>query len=150
MGCNSTKSESVTTIAKKFPIVPTPKSFDHSNSNLELSYDDVRLVRDSWKQMTKLDDFKMHGTYMMIKAFHQHPEMKPLWKFASHLQTREELLMSPQLRSHGNNVFEAITAAVNSLDKPECLDTLLIELGDRHSTYGAKMDYFPVRIMVIA
>ena len=46
----------------------------------------------------------------------------------------------------GNNVFEAVNAAINSLDKPEALNVLLIDLGTRHNTYGAKTNHFPVNI----
>ena len=56
---------------------------------------------------------------------------------------------SPQLRSHGNNVFEAINAAVLLLDKLEALNNLLIELGSRHTNYGAKIEYLPVNVYFI-
>ena len=49
---------------------------------------------------------------------------------------------SPQLRSHGNNVFEALNAAINSLDKLESLNGLLLDLGTRHRTYGAQLEHF--------
>jgi len=55
------------------------------------------------------------------------------------------MMKNPQLRSHGNNVFEAVNAAVNMLDKTESLNQLLIQLGSRHVRYGAKIYYFPVR-----
>ncbi len=51
---------------------------------------------------------------------------------------------SNQLRSHGKNLFEAINAAVNSLSNIESLNLLLIDLGARHSEYGAKIEHFPV------
>lgn len=34
---------------------------------IPISDEQVRLVRDSWKEMTKLEDFKSHGALMMIK-----------------------------------------------------------------------------------
>ena len=54
------------------------------------------------------------------------------------------MLRNPQIKSHGNNVFEAINAAVNSLEKTDSLNNLLIELGARHKSYGAKIEYFEV------
>lgn len=51
---------------------------------------------------------------------------------------------SPQLKSHGNNVFEAVNAAVLLLDKIEGLNNLLIDLGSRHINYGAKIEHLPV------
>ena len=54
------------------------------------------------------------------------------------------MLANPQLRSHGNNLFEAVNAAINLLDKPESLDRILIDLGARHDRYGAKIQHFPV------
>ena len=55
------------------------------------------------------------------------------------------MLCSAQLKSHGKNVFEAVNAAVNSLDKIESLNRILTDLGRRHVAYGAKIQYFPVR-----
>ena len=69
-----------------------------------------------------------------------------MWRFAVNLQTEDEMRNSPQLKSHGNNVFEAINAAMNSLDKPESLNKLLYELGSRHHTYGARIEHFPIII----
>lgn len=51
---------------------------------------------------------------------------------------------SPQLRSHGNNIFEAINAAVNSLDNNNLQNNSLVELGKKHSLYGAKKSYFNI------
>ena len=82
--------------------------------------------------------------FVTKRIFLKHPEIKYIWKFAAHLETPEEMLKNPQLKSHGNNVFEAVNAAVNSLDKTESLNKLLIELGARHIRYGAKIYYFPV------
>ncbi len=58
------------------------------------------------------------------------------------------MLCSAQLKSHGKNVFEAVNAAVNSLDKIDSLNRILTDLGRRHVTYGAKIQYFPVRKIV--
>ena len=38
-----------------------------NSTNVQLSDEHIKLVRDSWKEMTKLDDFKSHGTLVMIK-----------------------------------------------------------------------------------
>jgi hemoglobin-like flavoprotein len=58
------------------------------------------------------------------------------------------MLCSAQLKSHGNNVFEAVNAAVNSLDKTDSLNSLLTDLGRRHVAYGAKIHYFPVKLNI--
>ena len=50
---------------------------------------------------------------------------------------------SPQVKSHGNKVFEAINAAINSLEKKDVLNSILFALGERHKEYGAKIDHFP-------
>jgi hemoglobin-like flavoprotein len=55
------------------------------------------------------------------------------------------MLCSAQLKSHGKNVIEAVNAAVNSLDKIDVLNSILIDLGHRHDAYGAKIQHFPVR-----
>lgn len=78
-----------------------------------------------------------------------HKEIKHVWKFAAMLETEEDMRQSAQLKSHGNNVFEVINAAVNSLDKPDVLKNLLIELGRRHINYGTKIEYFPVVLKCI-
>ena len=69
----------------------------------------------------------------------QHPELKHFWRFSANLQTIEEMKRSDQLGSHGKTVFEAINAAVNSLNNVDLLNVLLVELGTRHSSYGAKI-----------
>ena len=73
-----------------------------------------------------------------------------MWKFASHhIDSNPTLSLSnanSQLASHGNRVFEAINAVVNSLDKQGSLNGLLEELGTRHVTYGVKAEYLPVTI----
>jgi hemoglobin-like flavoprotein len=69
-----------------------------------------------------------------------------LWRFAVNLKTEQEMRDSAQLRSHGNNIFEAINAAMNSLGKPELLNKMLLELGQRHKAYGAKIQHFPLII----
>ena len=77
------------------------------------------------------------------------PEIKHLWKYAVNLKTEEEMRENSQLKSHGNNVFEAINAGINSLDKVEALNNMLVELGDRHNSYGAKIVHFPVNFTKI-
>lgn len=133
--------------SKKNSIKLNVKDADNSHS---INENDVKLVRTSWRELTKTEDYKKfglkhYGTNMMIKIFLNYPDMKPIWKFSANLHTEEEMRLSPQLRSHGNNVFEAINAAVNSLDKPDQLSLLLIDLGTRHIDYGAKTMHFPVR-----
>lgn len=56
---------------------------------------------------------------------------------------------SAQIKSHGKNVFEAVNAGVNSLDKIDALNTSLNDLGHRHYSYGARVEHFPVLIIVI-
>ena len=109
---------------------------------------EVKLVRESWAEMTRRGDFKTHGNIMMIKFFESQPELKVKWKFAAHLNSREEMFKNAQLRSHGNNVFEAIHATVNSLDKTESLNELLTELGVRHIQYGVKAEYLDVSCLI--
>ena len=79
-----------------------------------------------------------------LRIFLKHPEVKHLWKFASTLTSEEEMRQSAQLKSHGKNVFEAINATVNSLDKIDALNCSLHELGCRHVSYGARNRHFPV------
>ena len=45
----------------------------------------------------------------------------------------------------GNKVFEAINAAVISLDKSDVLNNILIALGERHKDYGSKIEHLPVK-----
>ena len=110
------------------------------NKNRSPNETEVKLVRESWAHLTRQGDFKSYGALMMTRLFESHPELKSMWKFASHLHTKQEMLMSPQLRSHGNNVFEAIHASVNSLDKTSSLNELLVCLGQRHVRYGVKAE----------
>jgi hypothetical protein len=51
---------------------------------------------------------------------------------------------SSQLKSHGQNVFEAVYAAINSLDKADAINVLLNDLGTRHCQYGACKEQLPV------
>ena len=64
MGGNNSKTEDLN--AKQNNKVE-PKYKKMSVTTFPISEEQVRLVRDSWKEMTKLEDFKNHGSLMMVK-----------------------------------------------------------------------------------
>ena len=59
MGCTGSKASNITENQKNKPI--------ESESKIPINENETKLVRESWKEMTKLEDFKKHGTLMMIK-----------------------------------------------------------------------------------
>ncbi|CAF0951207.1 unnamed protein product [Brachionus calyciflorus] len=145
MGCHLTKEFDEEKL-KKNPIysVNNKTYIADAKNQLLLTENEIKLVRSSWKDLAKNGDFKKYGIEMMIKIFVNHPEIKHIWKFAAKLNTEEEMRESAQLRSHGNNVFEAINSAVNVLDKLNNTNTNLVELGKKHTLYGAKTCYFVI------
>ncbi|RMZ93295.1 neuroglobin-like [Brachionus plicatilis] len=142
MGCHSTKELKMETLKKND--FKAANGFKSDQCKIFLSPEDIKIIRSSWRDLTKKGDFKTHGINVMIKIFQRHPEIKHIWKFAAKLNTEEEMRENPQLRSHGNNIFEAINAAVNTLEKNNRSNSSLVELGKKHTFYGAKKCYFHI------
>lgn len=78
MGCQNSKEDMCNKINKKpnqCIIKPVNKLNNNTNSvknkkaleNLPLTENDLKLVKTSWKELTKSGDFKKHGTNTMIK-----------------------------------------------------------------------------------
>jgi len=68
MGGNSSKKDDSDSIGNYKNNESSEKRTVSGNVHqIPISDEQVRLVRDSWKELTKLEDFKIHGTNMMIK-----------------------------------------------------------------------------------
>ena len=73
MGCGSTKEALENSNTKRTslnngnnsPYVPFFRQL--SNKNREINDNDLKLVRSSWKELTRISDFKTCGTTMMVK-----------------------------------------------------------------------------------
>jgi hypothetical protein len=74
----------------------------------------------------------------------KNPQIKYLWVFADNLNTESELRTNGKLLYHGKRIIETIGVALKSINNPDVLDVLLIELGSRHFAYGLKPEYFSV------
>ena len=81
MGCQNSKEDMCNKINKKqnhCVVKPVNKLNNNNNNtntlnnkkaleNLPLTENDLKLVKISWKELTKSGDFKKHGTNTMIK-----------------------------------------------------------------------------------
>ena len=78
------------------------------------------------------------------RIFTEHPHLKSMWKFAKDLKTVEEYQASMAVQAHGDKVFTAVNMAVNHLTDFDALIPILIRLGYKHHSYGAREEHLPV------
>ena len=109
-----------------------------------LSDDDINNVQSSWQKIEK-SNFKLIGLKFMLRIFTQHEHLKPMWRFARHLDSPEDLVSSQEVKSHGERVFNAINLAVSKLRSPSELTPILVQLGFNHYFYGAREEHIPVK-----
>lgn len=56
----------------------------------------------------------------------------------------EELKNSKRLREHGLRVMGTVEKCIARLDKPEKLEQIVHELGQKHITFDTKVEYIDV------
>ena len=61
--------------------------------------------------------------------------------------TPKQLQNNPDLKAHGLRVMETIGTAVEGLQDIELIVAILMDLGERHSMYGAKPEHFSVNLI---
>lgn len=127
-------------------ICTTERSNSSKSSSVVLTAENINNLKESWK-LVAIAGFREYGTKMMIRIFLEHKELKPLWKFARHLDSAEQMNASQLIKQHGEKLFTTIDTALNMI--PNDLQTLvpvLHQLGYVHYKYGARPEHFQVRI----
>ncbi|XP_043208556.1 globin-like [Amphibalanus amphitrite] len=99
-----------------------------------LTGDDKRLLQRTWKALEA--DPTTVGVIMFTRLFEAHPEMQGNFKSFRDLDL-EDLKMSQELRQHSSRVMGFVNKLISRLGTDEQLDTLTLQLCQRHLDYGA-------------
>ena len=78
----------------------------------------------------------------------KNPSIAKLFPFGKLNLTPKQLQNNPDLKAHGLRVMETIGTAVEGLQDLELIVAILMDLGDRHSMYGAKPEHFSVNLIL--
>lgn len=62
----------------------------------------------------------------------------------------DELRTNIKLREHGLRVMGTIEKCIARLDKPEKLETLMSDLGQKHIIFDTKIQYFDVSFTILS
>ncbi|XP_033638058.1 uncharacterized protein LOC117298827 isoform X1 [Asterias rubens] len=123
-------------------VVATKSSRDEGNSvdAGPLSKKDIRLVQDCWKHVQR--DLASFGVRLFVRLLDKNPSIAKLFPFGKLNLTPKQLQNNPDLKAHGLRVMETIGTAVEGLQDLELIVAILMDLGERHSMYGAKPEHF--------
>ncbi|XP_041469276.1 uncharacterized protein LOC121419053 isoform X3 [Lytechinus variegatus] len=94
------------------------------------------LVRNTWKTLEKKGE--LHGSMMFAKLTSDHPDIGKLFSFGGKNLSYGELLVDPDVRSHGIRVIDTLGSVIEDLDDMELVVQILEDLGQRHNSYNAK------------
>jgi hypothetical protein len=105
---------------------------------------DLEMIEISWAFVR---DKQLFGLKTMVKIFESSKEIKKMFKFASSLETVDEMMSNAQVRFHGDQMINTMDKIVillteMTISKQDKED--LVELGQRHYHFGLKKDYFTV------
>lgn len=80
-----------------------------------------------------------------LRILLHHRDVQSLWKFASKLEDKKQMLASNLLKAHGEKVFKTIHRVITEfLNDINGLEAFLINLGRVHFHYGVKEEHFTV------
>ena len=89
---------------------------------------EIEIVRSTWAPVSKDPDTAAALFYGRL--FETAPAVKPLF--------------SSDMKEQGRKLMQMISIAVNNMDRVDEIVPALIELGERHDTYGALPEHYPV------
>ncbi|ESO94142.1 hypothetical protein LOTGIDRAFT_118731 [Lottia gigantea] len=96
------------------------------------------LVRETWN--IAREDIARVGVVAFLSLFEKYPETQNIFLPFRGL-TVDELQHSARLREHGLRVMLTVEKCIARLDKPEKLQDLLHDLGQKHVEFNTKVDY---------
>jgi hypothetical protein len=105
---------------------------------------DLEMIEISWSFVR---DKQLLGLNTMVKIFESSKEIKKMFKFASNLESANEMMSNAQVCFHGNqmiNTMDKIVILLTELSISKQDKEDLVELGQRHYHFGLKKDYFTV------
>ncbi|XP_022343425.1 neuroglobin-like isoform X3 [Crassostrea virginica] len=103
-----------------------------------LSEKDLDILETSWGKLKK--DISKVGVVMFMNLFQTHPEVQDAFLPFQQL-AKEDMEHSAILRSHALRVMGTVDKCLARIRTPEKLQTLMRELGERHTNYNARYDF---------
>ncbi|XP_063425496.1 cytoglobin-2-like [Mytilus trossulus] len=113
--------------------VQTPPINDHQK----------QLLRETWSVVK--EDIAKVGVVTFMRLFDKFPDVQDLFVPFRGLSS-DELRTNIKLREHGLRVMGTIEKCIARLDKPEKLETLMSDLGQKHIIFDTKIQYFDLII----
>ncbi|CAB9516967.1 Leghemoglobin Lb120 [Seminavis robusta] len=116
-------------------------------SSLEMDYDTIFQVMDSWELLRRLPDYEATaGSILFTHLFEKCPSTKALFGFFPLDKTENtELVTSTRFVKHARYMIQMLDKALNMLGPDaEILQEILTDLGKKHSRMGVKAEFFPL------
>ncbi|KAK3601257.1 hypothetical protein CHS0354_040436 [Potamilus streckersoni] len=103
-----------------------------------LTADQKCILEETWGIVQS--DISKVGVVLFMRLFEKCPNVQDLFVPLRGLSS-EELRNSDRLREHGMRVMGIIEKCVARLHRPDQLEKLLLDLGQKHVYYNVKPDY---------
>ena len=112
----------------------------------EVNADTLKVVRDSWEDMKKGDDYeKVAGTKVMSFLFEKCPKAKPMFGYDLYAEVDDEFRADSKFQAHAVQLISMFDTALGMLDADgNLLEAQIKELGDKHVNYGVRAEMFPI------
>ncbi|XP_022343424.1 uncharacterized protein LOC111136679 isoform X2 [Crassostrea virginica] len=107
-------------------------------TNATLSERQINLIENSWTLIT--EKISRIGVVTFMNLFQTHPEVQDAFLPFQQL-AKEDMEHSAILRSHALRVMGTVDKCLARIRTPEKLQTLMRELGERHTNYNARYDF---------
>ncbi|KAG7351702.1 globin-like protein [Nitzschia inconspicua] len=110
----------------------------------DMSYSTVSNVIDTWEEIRRTENYEeVVGTALFLKFFNLEPEAKIIFGFKDN-NDLEDLAKSRRFIKHAKYFIQMIDKALGMLGPDiELLTEILLELGQKHVSYGVRPEYFP-------
>lgn len=115
--------------------------------SLEMEYEVIALVLDSWEQLRRIKDYEgVAGSILFEHLFEKCPSTKALFGFFPIANGKDQdLRSSERFMQHARYMIQMLDRALNMLGPDaELLKEILTDLGKKHSRMGVKPEFFPL------
>ncbi|XP_067000253.1 globin [Anabrus simplex] len=104
-------------------------ALDKEDPTTGLTPRQVQFITDTWTLVKK--DIRGNGVDLFMRLFRIRPELQKRFSSFADMPL-EELAKSKRLQAHTNSVMYALDSVVDSLNDPECLNEMLLKIGENH------------------